>query len=306
MRAQAFRFPSKVTGWPALVVLPRWCLIMLTVMAGLCSSVVSVAQEELIYVAVEPCRIVNTRKATEGAIKSGSVRKFKVWGTDRQLAYQGGLVNCPNPKGDVPPAAVAAYVIAAPAASSSGDGVLTVFPSNLPTPAQGSGSTVNFAAGQVIGNTTIATVCNEPSCQEDGELAILSRNSDEDVIVDIQGYFYPRFTAKCAQSDLVGTWQTFAAETSIGYSECQFSVDSSGNLDNRGRCNYDGGSQTSVSGGNLDINEYCQVTGRVIEGGVTTEIIGILSDTGSFITGVGQAQGLYSTFNATKYRAATN
>ncbi len=118
---QTFRFPAKVMGWPALVVLPRCCLIMLTVITGLCSSAVSVAQEELIYVAVEPCRIVNTRKATDGAIKSGSVRKFKVWGTDRELAYQGGLVNCPNPKGDVPPAAVAAYVIAAPAASSSGD-----------------------------------------------------------------------------------------------------------------------------------------------------------------------------------------
>ena len=96
---QTFRFPAKVMGWPALVVLPRCCLIMLTVITGLCSSAVSVAQEELIYVAVEPCRIVNTRKATDGAIKSGSVRKFKVWGTDRELAYQGGLVNCPNPKG---------------------------------------------------------------------------------------------------------------------------------------------------------------------------------------------------------------
>ena len=117
------RSGSQQKSWAGrpLVVLPRCCLIMLTVITGLCSSAVSVAQEELIYVAVEPCRIVNTRKATDGAIKSGSVRKFKVWGTDRELAYQGGLVNCPNPKGDVPPAAVAAYVIAAPAASSSGD-----------------------------------------------------------------------------------------------------------------------------------------------------------------------------------------
>jgi len=301
MRARTFRFPAKVTGWPALVVLPRWCLIMSTVMAGLCSSAVSVAQEELIYVAVEPCRIVNTRKATEGAIKSGSVRKFKVWGTDRQLAYQGGLVNCPNPKGDVPPAAVAAYVIAAPAASSSGDGVLTVFPSNLPTPAQGSGSTVNFAAGQVIGNTTIATICNEPSCQEDGELAILSRNSDEDVIVDIQGYFYPRFTAKCAQSDLVGTWQTWVAETNAGYSTCQLSIDSTGNVGG-GQCFTDVG-DFPVSAGAFEIDQNCIVRGFITIGGFDNGFTGSLSKTRSFITGIGEdiATGAYSTFTATKY-----
>jgi hypothetical protein len=95
MRAQTFRFRAKVMGWPALVVLPRCCLIMLTVIAGLCSSAVSVAQEELIYVAVEPCRIVNTRKATDGAIKSGSVRKFKVWEMTGSLPIKAALSTAP-------------------------------------------------------------------------------------------------------------------------------------------------------------------------------------------------------------------
>ena len=301
MRAQTFRFRAKVMGWPALVGLPRCCLIMLTVIAGLCSSAVSVAQEELIYVAVEPCRIVNTRKATDGAIKSGSVRKFKVWGTDRELAYQGGLVDCPNPRGEVMPSAVAAYVIAAPAASSSGDGVLTVFPSNLPTPAQGSGSTVNFAAGQVIGNTTIATICSEPSCQEDGELAILARNTDEDVIIDVQGFFYPQYPDKCFQSDFEGTWQTYVAESSQGGSSCTITIDAQGRVLN-GNCLDTQLNRSNVTSGLLETTEECQVDGFIEADGIRNTInLGTLSKDRAFITGIASVNGVYTTVNATKY-----
>jgi hypothetical protein len=149
------------------------------------------AQEELIYVAVEPCRIVDTRKSTMGVINANTSRNFLVAGTAEEMAVQGGVADCLNPKGADSPAAISAYILAVPASSSTGRGVLTAYPSDLPLPPPGTGSTVNFTADGPIGNTTNVTVCNDGDCPSDGELAILARNTDEHVVVDVQGYFYP-------------------------------------------------------------------------------------------------------------------
>ena len=150
------------------------------------------AQDELVYVAVEPCRIVDTREAG-GVITANNFRNFRVSGTLGELAVQGGTTNCLDPKAGTgqKPLAISAYVLAVPAPGSI-NGVLTAYPSNLPPPPAGSGSTVNFAAGQVIGNTTNITLCNPAgSCPADGEFAILARNTPQHVVIDVQGYFYP-------------------------------------------------------------------------------------------------------------------
>lgn len=150
------------------------------------------AQEELIYVAVEPCRIVNTRKSAAGPVKADTFRNFKISGTAQELASQGGRADCLNPKGAERPVAVSAYILAVPADTSTGQGVLTAYPSDQPPPPSGSGSTVNFDQGQTIGNTSIVTVCaQENGCPAGGELAILSRLTNEHVLIDVQGYFYP-------------------------------------------------------------------------------------------------------------------
>jgi hypothetical protein len=148
------------------------------------------AQDELIYVAVEPCRIVNTRKSAAGVINANTFRNFLVAGSSEELAVQGGTADCANPKGAEQPVAISAYIIAVPADSSIGQGVLTAYPSDIPTPPVGTGSTVNFAKDQTIGNTTTVKVCADSDCPFDGELAVLARNTDEHVIVDVQGYFY--------------------------------------------------------------------------------------------------------------------
>lgn len=147
--------------------------------------------EDLVYVAVDPCRIADTRIASEGYIRANTNRNFLIAGTSGELAEQGGQVNCRNPNRPTDPVAVAAYILAVPTESSAGNGVLSAYPSNLPPPPTGSGSTVNFAEGQVIGNTTIVSVCHETRCPTGGELAVLARNSDQNVVIDIQGYFFP-------------------------------------------------------------------------------------------------------------------
>lgn len=153
------------------------------------------AQEELVYVAVEPCRVADTRQAALGVVRADTVRNFKVYGSSGDLAAQGSQVNCPNPRPGENPVAVSAYVLAVPASSSSDKGVLSVYPSNQPQPPPGSGSTVNFDLGQTIGNTTIATICSGGNCPSDGQMAVLARKTDEHVVIDIQGYFYPQSVA---------------------------------------------------------------------------------------------------------------
>jgi hypothetical protein len=150
------------------------------------------AQDELVYVAVEPCRIVDTRGAG-GVIAANNSRNFRVSGTVGELAVQGGESDCLDPKAGtgLQPLAVSAYIVAVPAPGST-NGVLTAYPSNLPPPPAGFGATVNFAASQVIGNTTNITLCNPAgSCPADGEFAILARNTPQHVVIDVQGYFYP-------------------------------------------------------------------------------------------------------------------
>ena len=148
------------------------------------------AQDELIYVAVDPCRIADTRKSAMGVINANTLRNFRIAGTSGDMAAQGGTTDCLNPKGSERPVAVSAYILAVPADSSTGKGVLTAYPSDLPPPAAGTGSTVNFAQDQVIGNTTTVKVCVDGNCPSDGELAILARSTDEHVVIDVQGYFY--------------------------------------------------------------------------------------------------------------------
>lgn len=152
------------------------------------------AQDDLIYVAVKPCRIVNTRISAMGVINANTFRNFLVSGTSGELAVQGGKEDCLNPKAGsgIKPLAVAAYIVAVPADSSTRGGILTAYPSNEPPPPAGTGATLNFAEDQIIGNTTIATLCdeNQNSCPSDGSLAILARDTDEHVVIDVQGYFY--------------------------------------------------------------------------------------------------------------------
>lgn len=150
------------------------------------------AQDDLVYVAVVPCRIVDTRNAG-GAIIANTSRNFWVSGTVGELAAQGGTTNCLDPKAgtELKPLAISAYIVAVPASTSTGGGVLTAYPSDQLPPAVGAGSSVNFAEGQIIGNTTNVTLCDpEDSCPTDGEFAILARNTNQHVVIDVQGYFY--------------------------------------------------------------------------------------------------------------------
>lgn len=175
----------------------NFCLFTFLVFTSVLSTLSPVmAQDDLVYVPVDPCRVVDTRSGG-GAISANTFRNFLVSGTMGELAVQGGQTDCLDPKAGTgeKPLAISAYVVAVPANGSS-NGVLTAYPSHLLPPPVGAGSTVNFAAGQIIGNTTNITLCDQVTCPTDGEFAVLARNTNQHVVIDVQGYFYPATPVK--------------------------------------------------------------------------------------------------------------
>lgn len=56
------------------------------------------AQDDLVYVAVEPCRLADTREAAGGTITANTFRNFRVSGTAGELAVQGGKNRLPGSK----------------------------------------------------------------------------------------------------------------------------------------------------------------------------------------------------------------
>ena len=151
--------------------------------------------DNLVYVAVEPCRLADTRptEGGEGHLALNEVREFEVYGT---VAGQGGNAGgCPHPRAGtgVEPLAISAYVVAvfttvpADGVASTG-GNLTAFASDAPTPSN-TIATVNYATGQVNGNTTNVTLCSG-SCPG-GQMSIIAFSSPQNVVIDVQGYYYP-------------------------------------------------------------------------------------------------------------------
>ena len=152
------------------------------------------AEDDLLYVAVEPCRLADTREAHGGTgiMADGVPRNFMVSGTD--LSVQGGDPSgCVHPKDSagIEPLAVSIYMVAVPD-TGTGSGWLTAFPSDQnPIPGSSSVATVNYTKGQVFGNTTNVTLC-PGNCPSDRPLGLVSYSSAQDVVMDVQGYFYPQ------------------------------------------------------------------------------------------------------------------
>ena len=198
------------------------------------------AQENLIYVPVNPCRIVDTRPENggEGPITDGTFRNFLVSGS---VASQGGAPGgCAAPRPDSEPLAISAYVLAV-TASGTTRGVLVAFPSDQPAPGEGQGSTVNFTEGQPIGNTTNIALCEPDSCPTTGEFRILSRFATLNVVVDVQGYYYP--AAGTCPDDMV-------ASGSICVDKYEASlVDAAGAPATSTTCNADGSDCAADAGG---------------------------------------------------------
>lgn len=191
--------------------------------------------DNLVYVAVEPCRLADTRNTT--ILSRGVARDFQVSGAD--LSGQGGDAGgCLQPRTGtgIEPLAASVYLVAVPT-SGTRDGWLTAFPSDQATPSSTSVATVNYAEGQVVGNTTNVTLC-PGGCPGGGPLGLVSFNSAQHVVMDIQGYFYP--AAGSCSDDMVAAgsvcvdkyeasvWSTATGGTQYGVGSDDYPCDNNG------------------------------------------------------------------------------
>lgn len=162
-------------------------LYFLIVFVGMFYSTVNKAIE-LVYVPVEPCRLLDTR-ATLGSIAANSTESFVAYGDMGELDSQGGNAGgCPNPKPGSTPVAIAANVTAV-GNQASGNGNLVAYPYGSIVP---SSSLVNYKVGTNIANAGIINLCEGASCLFD--FNVQSNFSAVPAIVDVQGYFYPQQT----------------------------------------------------------------------------------------------------------------
>jgi hypothetical protein len=145
------------------------------------------AATSLVYVPVNPpCRISNTRETPSFSIPADSGIDLLAYGDATNLAPQGGKQDCLNPIPASTPVAIAANVTAV-GNKASGNGNLVAYPVGGAVPAT---SLLNYTPSGNIANSTIIALCEGSSCSAD--LTVFSNGSSVPVIVDVQGYFYPK------------------------------------------------------------------------------------------------------------------
>ena len=220
------------------------------------------AQDELVYVAVEPCRLADTRptEGGTGALSVGSSRNFSVYGAD--LSGQGGDASgCLHPReaSGVEPAAISAYVVAVPTASS-GPGHITAYASDGAIPGNAL-ATVNFEAGQVNGNTTNVPLCipGATACPLDGQMAVIAFSSEQNVVIDVQRYFYP-----LSGGDQVGAGQWEGTGQGIYMDGTTSQItDVTANLSQEGTFIYGTAAFTVTVGVNDPVTQGGQLSGHI-------------------------------------------
>jgi hypothetical protein len=143
---------------------------------------------DLVFVPINPCRIVDTRFGGGGILNTGAPRSFLYAnppgnsfgaqggaGTNCGLAFTGGIT-------PLSPKAIAATVTVV---NASGSGNFVVYPAGS---APGTTSALNYTAGAVLANSTV--IVGAQGGAADFTVALNGPSHAADVIVDAIGYYY--------------------------------------------------------------------------------------------------------------------
>lgn len=134
---------------------------------------------DLVYTPVTPCRIFDTRTSQGGTgpIAAGGTKNFSIWGVSSYAGQGGAASNC-GITANLDTAAVAVnFTVVSPATP----GFITAFPFGVTRP---QAATVNFIAGDVVGNFSIAKNAQSGL----SHLSIYS-TSNVEVVGDVVGYY---------------------------------------------------------------------------------------------------------------------
>jgi hypothetical protein len=135
----------------------------------------------LSYIAVTPCRIVDTRKTSAGIIGASGQRNFRVFGSGGNISAQGGNpAGCSSPAGE--PLAAHINMVAV---NPTGKGNLQAFPVGG---GPGAGLSVNY-------NTIDTNLANAGTVKTvtggGADITVASNFSSSHAVIDVLGYYYP-------------------------------------------------------------------------------------------------------------------
>ena len=130
------------------------------------------------FVAVTPCRLVDTRTATSPNFPAGYGPPSLTAGTPRDFDLNSSS-QCPGiPNG------VAAYSLNVTVTNTAGPGFILIFPKDFGQPAV---STLNYVAGQTVANAAIVPAGTS------GGVTVIAGVSGTNLLIDINGYFTSEF-----------------------------------------------------------------------------------------------------------------
>ena len=141
-----------------------------------------VTPETEVYTSISPCRIVDTRAATGGALVAGVSRAFHVVGASSNFAAQGGQAGgCGIPGGLVTRSVMFNFVAVNPA----NPGNLRAWPSDGTVP---NASVLNYArvTGLNIANGIAVPVRRDV---EGADLTVRADTAGTHLVIDVVGYF---------------------------------------------------------------------------------------------------------------------
>lgn len=161
-----------------------------------------VLASDLVFTSVQPCRILDTRFATNGInhrLTVGGVQTFNVVGgnvTPTTFTGQGGLGGGCNIPGFLNGIAQAkAVVVNLVAVNPAGSGFLLAWPTDRLQPNASALNYPSSAAVVALANSIVLPVRQD---RQGGDISIKAMGSDTDLVADVQGYF------SAAPSGLVG------------------------------------------------------------------------------------------------------
>ncbi|PAT39720.1 hypothetical protein CK621_14520 [Vandammella animalimorsus] len=164
----------------------------------------------LVFVPITPCRIADSRKATQGKLQRNVTRTYTNYGS----LSQGGDSGCNNPASSVMRAGdPGALALTVTATQAEGSGHLSLGPWNHSS----STSVLNFRPGVAIANSTVVKTAGTYSSQLPDFQITASQNVH--VIVDLLGFYLPNEPAAldCKTTEYGSYYGISARQCEAGY-----------------------------------------------------------------------------------------
>lgn len=133
------------------------------------------------YVAVAPCRLVDTRVAG-GRLGDRDIRRYDVGGDGTTFAGQGG-----TPGGcDIPAFGISAVEITVTAVDTTGTGFVRIFPAGV-----GDATFMNYTPTFNASNTGTVVTCEGDGgpCDPAQDIGVRNYGTTTHLVIDVQGYY---------------------------------------------------------------------------------------------------------------------